>query len=71
MGIFDKMKDLADQHADKVEDALDKVGDLVDDKTGGKYTDQIDKGVEKAKGFVGEDEAAERTGDEPPSRLSP
>ncbi len=56
MGIFDKIKDLADEHADQVEDALDKVADVVDDKTGGKYSDQIETGVEKAKEFVGPDD---------------
>jgi len=52
MGLFDKVKNLAGQHADKVEGALDKVAEVVDEKTGGKYADQIDKGVEAAKGFV-------------------
>jgi uncharacterized protein YllA (UPF0747 family) len=55
MGLFDKVKDLAGQHADKVSDAIDKVADVVDDKTGGKYADQIDKGAEAAKGFVADD----------------
>ncbi len=76
MGIFDKMKDLADQHADNVEEALDKVADVVDEKTGGKYTEQIESGVEKAKGFVGDDagdDAGAGAGaeQEPPSRLTP
>jgi ABC-type transporter Mla subunit MlaD len=52
VGLFDKAKELAGQHADKVGDAIDKVADVVDDKTGGKYADQIDKGAEAAKGFV-------------------
>ena len=52
MGLFDKVKDLAGQHADTVSDAIDKVADVVDEKTGGKYADQIDKGAETAKGFV-------------------
>jgi hypothetical protein len=52
VGLFDKVKDLAGKHADKVEGAIDKVADVVDDKTGGKYADQIDKGAEAAKGFV-------------------
>ncbi|MGH9277521.1 MAG: antitoxin [Acidimicrobiales bacterium] len=71
MGLFDKAKDLADEHADKVEDALDKVADIVDDKTGGKYTEKIDSGVEKAKGFFGNDEADAATDQEPPSKLTP
>ncbi|HEV2759302.1 MAG TPA: antitoxin [Acidimicrobiales bacterium] len=52
MGLFDKAKDLAGQHADKVGDAIDKAADMVDEKTGGKYADHIDKGAEAAKGFV-------------------
>ena len=55
MGLFDKAKELAGQHADKVEQAIDKVADVVDEKTGGKYADQIDKGAEAAKGFVGDE----------------
>jgi hypothetical protein len=56
MGLLDKAKDLLGQHEEKVEDALDKVAEVVDDKTGGKYADQIDKGAEKAKGLIGDEE---------------
>ena len=71
MGLFDKAKDLLGQHGDKVEQAIDKVADAVDEKTGGKYADQIDKGVEAAKGLV-EDQADGGAGpQEPPSRLTP
>ena len=52
MGLLDKLKGLASQHADKVEGAIDKVAEVVDDKTGGKYSDKIDQGVEAAKGLV-------------------
>ena len=38
-----------------MEGALDKVAEVVDEKTGGKYTDKIDKGVETAKGLVGDE----------------
>ncbi len=55
MGLFDKVKKLADDHADQVESAIEKVAKAVDHKTGGKYTDQIGKGVDAAKGFVGDD----------------
>ena len=73
MGLFDKVKGLAGQHADKVEEAIDKVADVVDEKTGGKYADQIDKGVEAAKGFVGEGEgdgAGDSVGGGPDNRPS-
>lgn len=56
MGFLDKIKGLAGEHAEKVEGAIDKVADVVDEKTGGKYADQIDKGAEAAKGFVGDEE---------------
>lgn len=56
MGFLDKAKDLLGQHAEKVEGAIDKVADVVDEKTGGKYADQIDKGAEAAKGLVGDEE---------------
>jgi hypothetical protein len=55
VGLFDRAKDLADQHADKVEGAIEKVAEVVNDKTGGKYTDHIVKGVDAAKGFVGDE----------------
>lgn len=56
MGLFDKAKQLAEEHAEQVEKAMDKVAGLVDDKTGGKYSEKIDKGAEKAKGLMGDDE---------------
>ena len=55
MGIgdfVDKAKDLAAEHEDKVTDGIEKVADMVDEKTEGKYSDQIDQGAEKAKDFV-------------------
>lgn len=49
MGILDKAKDLLAQHADKVETAIDKAGEFVDEKTKGKYTDTIHQVAEEAK----------------------
>ena len=66
MGLFDKIKELAGQHADKVEGAIDKVAEVVDEKTGGKYADKIDQGVEAAKGFVGDGETGAGESPEPP-----
>jgi len=64
MGFLDKFKskaeDLAEEHGDKIEDAIDKVADIADDKTGGKYSDKIESGADKAKdvieGLAGDDE---------------
>lgn len=56
MGFLDKWKkkaeDAAAEHGDKIEGAIDKGAEFVDDKTGGKYTDKIESGAEKAKDFV-------------------
>ena len=56
MGLLDKAKGLIGKNADKVEGAIDKAADVADDKTGGKYADQIDAGSDKAsKGGFGQD----------------
>jgi hypothetical protein len=50
--LKDKAEELAQQHGDKISDGLEKVGDLVDKKTGGKHTDKIDTAVDKAQEYV-------------------
>jgi hypothetical protein len=52
MGLLDKIKGLLSQNADKVDEAIDKAGDIVDDKTQGKYKDTVDKVQEAAKKAV-------------------
>ena len=53
MGFLDKAKDLLAQNADKVETAIDKACEFVDEKTQGKYTDTIHKVHEQAKKATG------------------
>ncbi|MFC5723697.1 antitoxin [Streptomyces gamaensis] len=64
MGLFDDLKaklgplkdkagDLAQQHGDKIEQGLEKAAHLVDEKTGGKYSSQIQTGTGKAKDALG------------------
>ncbi|WP_037161584.1 antitoxin [Rhodococcoides fascians] len=48
-GIVDKGKELAAENSDKIEDVVDKAGDFIDDKTGGKYADKVDKVQDAAK----------------------
>ncbi|OZE87495.1 hypothetical protein CH305_02505 [Rhodococcus sp. 15-649-2-2] len=48
-GIVDKGKDLAAENSDKIDDVVEKAGDFIDNKTGGKYSDKIDKVQEAAK----------------------
>ncbi|GAB3983421.1 antitoxin [Actinoallomurus sp. CA-150999] len=67
MSLMDKVKNLLGQHGDKVEEAIEKAGDMADRKTGGKYSGQIDTAQEQARRFV------ERSGGEhePEDRGSP
>ncbi|QXC59706.1 antitoxin [Aquihabitans sp. G128] len=52
MGFIDKIKDVVGDNADKAEQAIDKAADLVDDKTGGKHSKQIDGAADKAKDLI-------------------
>ncbi len=49
MGIFDKAKDLVNEHNDKVDQGIDKAAEVIDQKTGGQHTGQINQGAEQAK----------------------
>jgi hypothetical protein len=56
MGMMDNMKDkakdAAGQHGDKIDEGMDKAGDMAKEKTGGQHDDKIDQGVERGKGAV-------------------
>jgi MT0933-like antitoxin protein len=56
MGFMDKMKEMVSGHKDQASGAIDKAGDVADDKTGGKYADKVDTAQEKAKDALGGDE---------------
>jgi hypothetical protein len=60
MGIFDKAKDALSGHSEQVAAAIDKAGDFVDEKTEGKYAEQVDKGQDMAR-----DKLADMNADEP------
>jgi hypothetical protein len=57
-GLVGKGKDVATENADKIHDAVDKAGGFIDEKTGGKYSDQIGKGAEAVKNAIPEQPAA-------------
>lgn len=52
MGIFDKAKDLANQHNAQVDQGIDKAAEIIDQKTGGQHTDKIQEGAQQAKDAV-------------------
>lgn len=43
MGAFDEIKNAVNDHGDQVKDAIDKVGDVIDNKTDGKFADKVDQ----------------------------
>ena len=56
MSLIDKAKKFIGDNPDKVRQGIEKVGDEIDERTGGKYADKIDR-VQA--------EAAKRLGDDP------
>ena len=59
MGMFDEAKKLAEQaqelgaeHQDQVKQGVDKAEDLIDERTGGKYTSAIDGAGQRAEDFL-------------------
>jgi hypothetical protein len=53
-GFLDKARDWAEEHDKQVDEALEKAGDVIDQRTGGKHGDQIDKAVNTAQEKTGE-----------------
>jgi hypothetical protein len=49
MSIVGKVKEFLGHHGDQVDKVVDKAGDMIDEKTGGKYADKVDKAQEQAK----------------------
>ena len=58
--LFDQAKRLLAENADTVDDVVDKIAGVVDDKTGGKHKKQVHQCAAKAKDaiakFAGDDE---------------
>lgn len=52
MGIFDKAKDLANEHNEQVDQGIDKAAEIIDQKTGGEHTEQIREGAQQAKDAI-------------------
>lgn len=63
MSIVDKVKQMLGQHPGQAKKGVDKTGDMLDDKTGGKHADKVDKAQEKADDFI--DRSGEPGGDQP------
>jgi hypothetical protein len=45
--ILGKVDDIVDKNAEKISEGIDRAGDFIDEKTGGKFSEHIDKVQEK------------------------
>ena len=52
-GFEDDAKKFADEHPQQADQALDKVGDMVNQDTGNKFSGEIDTGEQKAESYLG------------------
>lgn len=60
--IIAKAKEFAGKNPDKVRDGIDKAEAVVNEKTGGKYSDQIKKGADAVEDQLGVDQQAQPQG---------
>ncbi len=51
--LGDKAKNAVNTHQDKVDMGVDKAGDVLDARTGGKYADKVDQGQATIKDRTG------------------
>ncbi|MFH8345247.1 antitoxin [Streptomyces sp. NPDC018045] len=62
MSMMDKLKQMLKGHEDQANKGIDKGGDMLDEKTQGKYSGQVDTAQEKLRGQFGKDQGQ----DQPP-----
>ncbi|MEU0126564.1 MULTISPECIES: antitoxin [unclassified Streptomyces] len=55
MSAMDKIKKMLKGHEDQAGKGVDKAGDMIDDRTGGKYAKHVDTGQDKLKQQLGTD----------------
>ncbi|MFF3262165.1 antitoxin [Streptomyces sp. NPDC002932] len=54
MSMLDKIKDLMKGHPDQARQGVEKGGDFVDKKTGGKHRGQVDSAQQKLNDQIGD-----------------
>lgn len=58
MGFLDDAKKFIDEHDDQVDQAIEKAGDVVDEKTDDKFADKVDKVQDIAEQKTGDGDTA-------------
>jgi hypothetical protein len=56
VNLLDRAKSLLAKNSDKAKGVVDKAGDIVDEKTGGKYADKVDTVQDKTKDALDKNE---------------
>jgi MT0933-like antitoxin protein len=71
VGLFDDLKgkaqDLIGGNEEAIKDGIEKAGDFIDDKTGGKFAEQVDAAQNAASDFVGNADGGEQPAGEAPA----
>ncbi|GAA4988004.1 antitoxin [Kitasatospora paranensis] len=60
MSMLDKLKGMLKGHEDTARQGVDKAGDAIDSKTGGKYQSQVDTAQQKMNDQLGDQPTEER-----------
>lgn len=71
MAFLDKVKNWVSKNPDKAGAAIDKAGDLFDQKTKGRYADKVDKAQSAAKDYVDKNTVDNNNPQQPPSQQPP
>ena len=58
----DKAKQLASEHPDQVDEGLKRAGDIADQRTGGRFGDQIQQGEQRAEDYLGSGQGGQGQG---------
>jgi hypothetical protein len=56
MSALDKIKKMLKGHEDQASKGIDKAGDMIDERTQGKYSKHVDTGQEKLRQQFGKDQ---------------
>ncbi|KAA6223169.1 antitoxin [Streptomyces albofaciens JCM 4342] len=64
MSVMDKLKQMLKGHEEQAGKGIDKGGDMLDEKTQGKYSGQVDTAQDKLRQQFGSDQGRDQ--DQPP-----
>ncbi|BBZ08946.1 hypothetical protein MDOR_31150 [Mycolicibacterium doricum] len=67
MAFLDKVKNWVSKNPDKAGSAIEKAGDLFDQKTKGKYADKVNKAQGAAQNYVDKSDPQEQPPVSPPN----